>query len=165
MKPWLHVAQAAPACHPSYPHQDDNRDFYQIVRKVGRGKYSEVFEGINVAAAQSSAAAAAANPGEPSTSGPSTSGSSSHEPRVVLKVLKPVKGKKIKREIKILQALRGGPNIIQLLDLVRDPQTKTPTLVFECVDNMVSPCGRVRGGLIMPCLEPQISKIGLGEAL
>lgn len=25
-----------------------NQDSYQIVRKLGRGKYSEVFEGINV---------------------------------------------------------------------------------------------------------------------
>ena len=120
--------------------QDDNQDYYEIVRKVGRGKYSEVFSGINVAVGQAAAAAAGAagTPGEPSTSGPSTSGSSSQEQRVILKVLKPVKGKKIKREIKILQSLRGGPNIIQLLDLVRDPLTKTPTLVFEFVDNMVS---------------------------
>jgi len=29
--------------------------------------------------------------------------------------------RKIKREIKILQNLRGGPNVIQLLDTVRDP--------------------------------------------
>jgi serine/threonine protein kinase len=35
--------------------------------------------------------------------------------------LQPVKKKKIKREIKILQNLCGGQNIIQLLDVVRDP--------------------------------------------
>jgi serine/threonine protein kinase len=50
-------------------------------------------------------------------------------------ILKPVKKKKIKREIKILQNLVGGPNIITLLDIVRDPQSKTPSLVFEYVDN------------------------------
>jgi casein kinase II subunit alpha len=33
----------------------------------------------------------------------------------------PVKKKKIKREIKILQNLRGGPDIITLLDIVKDP--------------------------------------------
>ena len=33
----------------------------------------------------------------------------------------PVKKKKIKREIKILENLRGGPNIIALLDVVKDP--------------------------------------------
>lgn len=61
---------------------------------AGRGKYSEVFEGINVANYQ----------------------------KCVIKVLKPVKKKKIKREIKILQNLSGGPNIVALLDVVRDSQ-------------------------------------------
>lgn len=37
-------------------------------------------------------------------------------------MLKPVKKKKIKREIKILQNLSGGPNIVALLDVVRDSQ-------------------------------------------
>ena len=32
-----------------------------------------------------------------------------------------MKKKKIKREIKILENLRGGPNIIALLDVVKDP--------------------------------------------
>ena len=55
--------------------------------------------------------------------------------KCVIKILKPVKKKKIRREIKILQNLSGGPNIIQLLDVVRDPESKTPSLVFEYVDN------------------------------
>ncbi|KAL9051701.1 MAG: hypothetical protein Q9162_005851 [Coniocarpon cinnabarinum] len=80
---------------------------YEIVRKIGRGKYSEVFEGINVANYQ----------------------------KCVIKVLKPVKKKKIKREIKILQNLSGGPNIVGLLDVVRDSQSKTPSLIFEYVNN------------------------------
>jgi len=42
--------------------------------------------------------------------------------KCIVKVLKPVKKKKIKREIKILQNLAGGPNVIALLDVVRDPQ-------------------------------------------
>lgn len=81
---------------------------YEVVRKVGRGKYSEVFEGINVM----------------------------YNTKCVIKILKPVKKKKIKREIKILQNLCGGTNIIKLLDVVRDPQTKTPSLIFEYVDNI-----------------------------
>ncbi|NXF42081.1 CSK21 kinase, partial [Nyctibius bracteatus] len=47
----------------------------------------------------------------------------------------PVKKKKIKREIKILENLRGGPNIISLLDIVKDPVSRTPALVFEHVNN------------------------------
>lgn len=46
-----------------------------------------------------------------------------------------VKKKKIKREIKILQNLCGGKNIIQLLDVVRDSQSKTPSLIFEHINN------------------------------
>lgn len=41
----------------------------------------------------------------------------------------------IKREIKILQNLCGGPNIVKLLDIVRDQQSKTPSLIFEHVNN------------------------------
>jgi len=55
--------------------------------------------------------------------------------KCIIKILKPVKKKKIRREIKILQNLCGGPNIIKLLDVVRDPLTKTPSLVFEYVNN------------------------------
>lgn len=55
--------------------------------------------------------------------------------KCVIKVLKPVKKKKIKREIKILQNLSGGPNIVALLDVVRDSQSKTPSLIFEHINN------------------------------
>ena len=78
-----------------------------MVRKIGRGKYSEVFAGINII----------------------------NNSKCVVKILKPVKKKKIKREIKILQNLCGGKNVIQLLDVVRDSQSKTPSLVFEFLNN------------------------------
>ncbi len=85
-----------------------NLENYEIVKKIGRGKYSEVFEGLSVLNSE----------------------------KCVIKVLKPVKKKKIKREIKILQNLSGGPNVVSLLDVVRDPQSKTPSLIFENVDNI-----------------------------
>jgi serine/threonine protein kinase len=99
------------------------------VRKVGRGKYSEascgrhpcftthkqtwcghtqVFEGINIV----------------------------NDEKCIIKVLKPVKKKKIKREIKILQNLAGGPNVIALLDVVRDPSSKIPSLITEYIHNL-----------------------------
>ncbi|KAJ1885519.1 Casein kinase II subunit alpha, partial [Kickxella alabastrina] len=84
-----------------------SQENYEIIRKIGRGKYSEVFEGINVANDQS----------------------------CVIKVLKPVKKKKIKREIQIMQNLSGGTNIIQLYDVVRDQHSKTPSLISEYVNN------------------------------
>ena len=49
-------------------------DPYEVVQKIGRGKYSEVFDGVNVVNNQ----------------------------KVVVKILKPVKKEKIRREIKIL---------------------------------------------------------------
>ncbi|XP_076932047.1 casein kinase II subunit alpha-like [Bidens hawaiensis] len=83
------------------------QDNYEVVRKVGRGKYSEVFEGFHC----------------------------TNDDKCIIKILKPVKKKKIKREIKILQNLCGGPNIVKLLDIVRDQQSKTPSLIFEYVNN------------------------------
>lgn len=106
-----------------YSQQDD----YQLVRKLGRGKYSEVFEAYNV----------------------------TNNEKCVVKILKvqftidslwnsnndfvvtlqPVKKKKIKREIKILENLRGGTNIITLQAVVKDPVSRTPALIFEHVNN------------------------------
>jgi len=40
-----------------------------------------------------------------------------------------VKKRKIRREIKILEILKGGVNIVELLDIVKDPASKTPSLV------------------------------------
>jgi len=59
-----------------------------------------------------------------------------NDEKCIVKVLKPVKKKKIKREIKILQNLAGGPNIVALLDVVRDPLSKIPSLVTEYVNNI-----------------------------
>lgn len=47
-----------------------------------------------------------------------------------------MKKKKIKREIKILENLKGGVNIITMLDVVKDPISRTPALVFEYVNNV-----------------------------
>jgi casein kinase II subunit alpha len=92
---------------PPKPHETSKRVSNVYWQRPGRGKYSEVFEGLNIINYQ----------------------------RCVIKVLKPVKKKKIKREIKILQNLSGGPNIVALLDVVRDSQSKTPSLIFEHVNN------------------------------
>lgn len=59
-----------------------------------------------------------------------------NEEKCIIKVLKPVKKKKIKREIKILQNLAGGPNVVALLDVVRDPSSKIPSLITEYVHNV-----------------------------
>ncbi|EDO15394.1 hypothetical protein Kpol_1063p4 [Vanderwaltozyma polyspora DSM 70294] len=123
----------------------NNKD-YEIEAKVGRGKYSEVFQGVELKTQR----------------------------KIVIKMLKPVKKKKIKREIKILTNLsdeqspptalqfnkdeyysnkkefvlkfirpyiydlphNGHENIVQLFNIVKDPISRTPALIFEQVDNI-----------------------------
>lgn len=85
----------------------NSQDDYEIIKKLGRGRYSEVFLGTKIPEGI----------------------------KCVIKVLKPVKRKKIKREISILQNLSGGPNVVGLVDVVREPQLKTPSIVFEYIEN------------------------------
>ncbi|XP_064467448.1 casein kinase II subunit alpha-like isoform X3 [Ornithodoros turicata] len=99
-----HVVEWGYVCSSLHAHVQDD---YQLARKLGRGKYSEVFEAINIA----------------------------NNEKCVVKILKPVKKKKIKREIKILENLRGGPNIVTLQAVVKDPVSRTPALIFEHVNN------------------------------
>ncbi|GLD75065.1 casein kinase II subunit alpha' isoform X2 [Lates japonicus] len=100
-----------PAC-PSDPHHISVTHVLQSARATGppcrvQREDSEVFEAINI----------------------------NNNEKVAVKILKPVKKKKIKREIKILENLRGGTNIIRLVDTVKDPVSRTPALVFECINN------------------------------
>ncbi|KAJ7349757.1 kinase-like domain-containing protein [Mycena albidolilacea] len=81
-------------------------DRYEIVRRLGGGRYSQVFEGVDTV----------------------------NNERCVIKVLKPVAGYKIKREVKILRNLAGAPNCIALLDVVRDPSQLYHSLITEYVE-------------------------------
>jgi casein kinase II subunit alpha len=51
--------------------------------------------------------------------------------RTVVKMLKPVRDSKVLREIKILEAVKNGPNIIDLLDINFNPVDETTCLVSE----------------------------------
>lgn len=82
---------------------------YECLQKLGRGKYSEVYQGCNQL----------------------------NNEKCVIKILKPVKQEKIYREIKILQTLFDGPSIVKLYDILRDQISKTPCFVYEhtpCVE-------------------------------
>lgn len=78
---------------------------YQIIKKVGRGKYSEVFKGVDMTTNEF----------------------------VGIKYLKPVRPKKIsrwpcrrvlmRREVKIMTQLRGGPSILPVYSLRVASQT------------------------------------------
>mmetsp|Transcript_11504 Transcript_11504/g.17316 ORF Transcript_11504/g.17316 Transcript_11504/m.17316 type:complete len:346 (-) Transcript_11504:77-1114(-) len=78
-------------------------DNYECYHKLGRGKYSEVYLGYCKA----------------------------NNSKCIIKVLKPVKAEKIYREIKILQTLYGGPNVIKLCDLIKEPVSKIPCFIYE----------------------------------
>ncbi|CAH1961908.1 unnamed protein product [Acanthoscelides obtectus] len=87
----------------NYSPQTDNIDHYSLIKKIGHGKYSIVFEGVY----------------EPNNE------------RVVIKMLKPVRKRKVKREIKILECLRGGVNIVHLITVVSMTHMDLTALVFE----------------------------------
>lgn len=79
-----------------------NIDDYEIGEKIGRGKYSDVFRGYDA----------------------------KNDMKAIIKILKPVRSDKYRREIKILQELRGGPHIVQLWNMVKDPACGRPSLIF-----------------------------------
>jgi len=81
---------------------------YTIIKKLGRGKYSEVFEGHD----------------------------SLNDKKIVIKILKPVRVTKIRREIKILDTLRGGPNIVRLTGVCKSVPPAFGALIFEHIDHV-----------------------------
>lgn len=81
-------------------------DEYEIERWIGSGKYSDVFIGYK------------------------------DNVKVALKVLKPVRSLKYNREAKILSDLKGGTNIIQLIEFVQNPINKQYTIVSEYIKNV-----------------------------
>ena len=76
---------------------------YEILRKLGRGKYSDVYEGLDIA----------------------------NKTKVAIKILKPIKKSKVLREIKILRVLEGCRGVPKIVDIVKESSTKTPSLILE----------------------------------
>ena len=103
---------------------------YECYHKLGRGKYSEVFLGYCKA----------------------------NNFKAVIKILKPVKAEKIYREIKILQTLWGGPNVVKLCDLIKEQKSKTPCFVYEYM-----PCTETK--LLSPTFEDRDVRIYIYKIL
>jgi casein kinase II subunit alpha len=81
-------------------------DGLEVTKQLGKGKYGEVYEAIETRTGE----------------------------RKVAKIMRPVKEHRLRREIKILRHVAGGPNIVSLLDVARDPDTKTPCFIYELVE-------------------------------
>lgn len=107
--PYWKVCTHLPASYWDYENAvvEFNADLspYEAREKIGRGKYSEVFRGLN----------------------------RQNGCLCVLKLLKPVRYRKILREITILKNLCGGPNIVRLLDVLQEASSGTTILVTEYV--------------------------------
>jgi casein kinase II subunit alpha len=83
-----------------------DRSNYELIKKIGKGKYGEVFEAQDV----------------------------NNNKRCAIKVLKAIKVEKIEREIKILTRVSSGPNIIKLRDVLVGDNC-LPALVFQYVSD------------------------------
>ena len=81
-----------------------NIDNYELIGRIGRGKYSTVFSGVRKDGLL-----------------------------CILKVLRPVKIGKINREIKVLQALRKCPFVTKLYDVVQDTESQFITIIMEYI--------------------------------
>jgi casein kinase II subunit alpha len=79
---------------------------YEVQKKIGRGRFSEVFQGVNMKTGDA----------------------------VVLKSLKPLTKKKVLREKFILDKLKNCENVINLQDIVKDDLSRTISFVFEYVE-------------------------------
>lgn len=75
---------------------------YVVHSKLGRGKYSHVFEGTDKRTNK----------------------------RVAIKVLVPIKKDKIRREYHILKSL-NHPNLVKLYDIVQCPYLRTTSFILE----------------------------------
>ncbi len=82
-------------------------DCFELKEKIGKGKYSDVYEGIDIR----------------------------DNEEIVVKLLKPVRKIKIVREIRILQILKDHPYITQIKDICFDQRTQTPAIVFKKYSN------------------------------
>ncbi|KAL6872458.1 casein kinase II, alpha subunit [Trichoderma longibrachiatum] len=82
-------------------------DQYEIVCKIGSGKYADIFEAVRM----------------------------SNLKKCIIRPAKEAGRPGIEQDIKILRSLSGGPNILELEDIVRDNEMGTPSLVFEYVEN------------------------------
>lgn len=93
---------------------------YKLIRRLGTGKFSDVFEAIpTMQTTMNPITVVVDNDKEEHVSFKTTK-------TVVIKCLKPVSERKIKREVFILQACSGLPNVVRFLAIVMHPPATNP---------------------------------------
>ena len=74
---------------------------YEVLEKIGRGKYSQVFLAIHMPSQE----------------------------KVVLKILNPVRNAKFRREINVVKKLQQNSHIMKLRDVLNNPISRVYTIV------------------------------------
>ena len=92
----------------NYNFKIGNIDNYVVESKIGRGRYSDVYEGYEEKTLK----------------------------KVVMKILKPVPGIKIKREICVLQKLKGCPNIVEILDVIKEEDSDIYCIICKSISGI-----------------------------
>jgi casein kinase II subunit alpha len=78
---------------------------YIVDAKIGRGRYSDVYEGLQKIKNE----------------------------KVVLKILKPITKVKIKREIFVLKTLRKCPNIVEIIDVINEKDSEIFCIICKSI--------------------------------
>ena len=92
----------------NYQFDIGDTDNYIVESKIGRGRYSDVYEGT-----------------EKNTS-----------KKVVIKILKPITKIKIIREICILQTLKKCPNIAEITDVIKENNSDIYCIIFKSISGI-----------------------------
>lgn len=79
---------------------------YSLCEWLGNGRYSDVFKSLQ-----------------------------DGEKVCAIKILKPVNNDRVRRELRVLTLLQGGPNILVLWEIVIDPVYGIPSMVTEYIEN------------------------------
>jgi casein kinase II subunit alpha len=92
----------------NYDFEIGNIDNYKVESKIGRGRYSDVYQGLNI---------------------------KSNE-KVVLKILKPITKIKIIREICILKTLIDCPNIVKIIDVIKEKNSDIYCIICKSISGI-----------------------------
>lgn len=111
------------------------QDVISIVKYIDSGRFSTVFEGRMVEGKRTSNDYDSDN-----TDTLESQHGTDIEIPIVLKVLKPTFVGKIKREIKLLELLRGTDGVINLLGVSKNSGCQTVTLIFESLGSNAQWC-------------------------